>query len=606
VSRLGEGMVKRAMPAPAFSARSAGERQPVPDRPRKASEETPQLCDRYRAQLGSLLALRVEILPRHRRETVKRVVGHDVWNGKKRPSTARVVTAVVLMALDQRDLAHDPDGSFVLNVAQLAREVGYSRPTVYKALRWLVSPAYDGAAKLYRVAESSTGPRRPGLWALRPDLWVGKNEHNYGPSAASVKPYRNTEGQNHEQTRRGALVNEVSSRNVSCAPRKADPSQRTRWLDSPYVDLNRLPSHQEVRGLAGVIRDLLPEWVATPLLNAIIWRSKRSATLGIWWSVVKAAAEGKIRTSPTTEVDQVWRSRGALRALVGGDPDWIAILNSGPPRTRELVERELAKIERRIAGAEAKLEEMIASAKRGEEFCVCCGKPVRVAGPPSYERWRRELPDAWVFLRRGIPPKTPFLYDNYVTKFIGSPARAHMGPHFCHARLYVTRYFLERGRERLRRELDALLNSPTGEVPRSPCSLPPSAAEAQTARDGAAPPRNEARTLSTGELAVLRAMRRSNLPTSARSIAVRANLDEVWTHEVYLRSLRESGLVEVTPRRPGRASRWQLTGVGREAAGGDDAAPCAALADGPRTPGSRRRVQKEDKTALVGSGCGRG
>ena len=350
-----------------------------------AAQSSRRLPDRLRWRLGRALASQVDALPDDgyidRRETIRRFIGLACWDGRLRPSTTRIRTKVALMAIESRDCGH-PNGPFLLNVTQLAKDCGYSRQAVWDALRPLKSPSYKGTPKLVRwqspmkswgswpslAPAPGTGNRRPGFWALRPDLWVSEQAHSYGVSAVSVNSHKRQEIEDRpgsggvvrgaaSPSRREATAKDKDAeidRKTPCAgagPRRelhAVPSetthaeQLTRWLSN--ADLDRLPTDAEKRKLSQAIRLLVSPSVGEvcdSLLNALWWR--RYAPLRLWSDVV-------------TELQN--------EALIGpdiGDPTrWsLALLKrlstpaaKPPPAEVEVEPQELARIERRIAGAD--------------------------------------------------------------------------------------------------------------------------------------------------------------------------------------------------------------------------------------------------------------
>jgi hypothetical protein len=134
----------------------------------------------------------------------RRFVGLALWRGEGRKATAEVLTRLFL------DLK---DAPAVVNVTELARRAEVSRPTVYRALRYVANPPGSIRPKIEKTYPKRDVAHRSAVWQIRSDILENERQtphkqattstsvnlaklpqlekqesHEYGVSAVSVNP----------------------------------------------------------------------------------------------------------------------------------------------------------------------------------------------------------------------------------------------------------------------------------------------------------------------------------------------------------------------------------------------------------------------------------
>jgi hypothetical protein len=255
-----------------------------------------------------------------------------------------------------------------------------------------------------------------------------------------------------------------------------------RWLDSPALDLDRVPSFNERAKMAAALRlcsGVDPE-IASATLGALFWR--RSAPLRVWRAATVAlvnAGDRFTRPSPPRRypsgVIQVlsceappehwskqppreleWRARLALRILVA-DPTAVAAFVVALELGTLPEDSAPAALARHIERIDAQLRAVYAAAVTHEK-CPLCEKWIKLGPLPTIDESRR-LDDNFAFqVLHTIPSwqeaKTPgqkrkrtlFPRDNYKDFALSGPRPYvdRLGPHLCAVTLLTKRHFLRK------------------------------------------------------------------------------------------------------------------------------------------------------------------
>ena len=436
--------------------------------------------DGLRAQLGNALADLVEIrLVAEELPSLRRFVGMRMYLGRGRPATARVLTLVFL------DLVNGPA---IVNVSDLSRRAGASRPTVYRALHFVSEPE-RGQPKLIRLDQRATGPRRPGRWQIRPDILESQTTLKHGPSAASVNLGDPIEAKDNFQTSSPETGHEsalTSSPLLGVPPAaghpgntEADPKSLLAWMGSPSVDLDRTPTFSERRKMAAALR--LAEdvncGIADAVLNALFWR--RSAPLRVWKATILAlldAGDRFTRPAPPrhfgggiveigwqappehwsrqSSTELAWRARHGLKILCA-DPAAVAAFLTAVELGTLPEDSAPAAVQEHVKRIEAQLTAMYAAAA-SHERCPLCNKWVKLGPLPTVDEAKRVDGNFAFRVLRTIPEwretapgekrkRTRFVRDNYRTlsQFGPHVFTERTGPHLCAVTLITKRHFLK-------------------------------------------------------------------------------------------------------------------------------------------------------------------
>jgi len=337
--------------------------------------------DELRRHLGAGIADLAEIrLMEEEFPSLRRFLGLRMYQGHGRPATARVLTLVFLALVD---------GPVILNVSDLSRRAGVSRPTTYRALRFVAAPTV-GRPKLVRLDPRSTGPRRPGRWQIRPDILenaeVRRAQEN-AASAASVNSKDSREAERQNQTSspetgrddtRTSPSTLLGLRPAAGHPCNDEAASLVQWLDDPNVNLGRPASFAESRKLAAAVRLVADRRLADPLLAALFWRT-RTLPLAAWRAAIHAIISSNdrwerpqrsqyhgdgfwtLRADPgddhwamVSRRELEWRARLAVQHLIADSSDaagFAAILEDGLPRTSGTESCRLLGVERAIEKA---------------------------------------------------------------------------------------------------------------------------------------------------------------------------------------------------------------------------------------------------------------
>jgi hypothetical protein len=457
------------------------------------AQTPPQFPERisagFVAQLPPALAREVASLGVLQAEGLRRFLGRRVSSGAGLRSTAGVLTALFLRLRSEAPT--------LVAVADLARSTGYGRPATYRALRYAAAPTV-GRPKIERVSPRSTGPRRPGFWVLRAGIVPDLAELHAAGEAARVRQLRdqcitNANKEEKDQTSR-PVAGPESPKTLSALlgaarpplgtpARTADPLALLRWLDSPALDLDRVPSFTERAKMAAALRlgeDVDPE-IADATLAALFWR--RSAPLRVWRAAILALVSGApdrfTRPSPPRRypsgVVQVlsceappehwskqppreleWRARLALRILVA-DPTAVAAFVAALELGTAPEDSEPAALARHIERIDAQLAAVVGAAARRDK-CPLCEKWIKLGPLPTIDESRR-LDDSFAFqVLHTIPSwqeaKTPgqkrkrtlFPRDNFKDFALSGPRLYvdRLGPHLCAVTLLTKRHFLRK------------------------------------------------------------------------------------------------------------------------------------------------------------------
>jgi len=223
------------------------------------------------------------------------------------------------------------DGAAVVNISELARRTGYSRPTIYRALIF-----FTRFGKVRQIQAQRTGKRRPGIYTLNPayleEMRESATAEEKGVSAASVNLSYNALQEDQETNQPRPSTGSADSKTTS------DKKRLTGWL--AQADVKRPPTDQERRKLSVAIRLMICQDVANPLLDALWWRTK--APLRLWRDVI-AAVWGGVSVPDIGETELTWCIRHGLKRLEQ-DGDRQAFLDA-------LEQREQAgDTERRLQG----------------------------------------------------------------------------------------------------------------------------------------------------------------------------------------------------------------------------------------------------------------
>lgn len=229
------------------------------------------------------------------------------------------------------------DGAAVVNLSEVARRTGYSRPTIYRALRFFLEFGKVLTVDKYHVGQGRPG--RPAKYHLNPSYTVKEeqpaNSEEKGVCSKRVNPSTTPqENLKREPPRpaKGPVLNE----NDNDQRRKL-----TRWL--AQADVNQPPTDREKRKLSAAVRLLVPPIIADPLLDALWWRTK--APLRLWRDVIGAIWSG-VSGFDVSERAAVWCIRHGLKRLQR-DGDRQAFLDA---LENEPLEERKRRTERRAQG----------------------------------------------------------------------------------------------------------------------------------------------------------------------------------------------------------------------------------------------------------------
>lgn len=218
------------------------------------------------------------------------------------------------------------EGPQVVNIAQLARDTGYSQTTVSRAIKY-----FSKYEKVQRVNERRTGKRRPCMYKLH-DSYTEKPE--------AAKP----------QEKGRCEVSHLSYSSL----RESKETQTTKAKIQLLMEsFNRIPrqnplTEKQKKTGAFLIRFERKRALMSGLVDSL-WR--RNCVADIWQDVL-TGLQGLDVVATDTEL--LWRSRKAVKALVQGKGvvEFRAIMQDQPASEQEAVKRDVARFDRRLAGLE--------------------------------------------------------------------------------------------------------------------------------------------------------------------------------------------------------------------------------------------------------------
>jgi len=437
----GDAAARLCSPGPTFAEWLAADNAAA-----RPTEFPEKLSAAFLAQLPPGLDHDVGNLDQLHSEGLRRFLGRRVASGRGLRSTATILTFVYVFSLRF-------GGYSLIDVSEVARATGFTRPTVYKALRYVAAPKV-GRPKLERVAPRSTGPRRPGKWALREGIVPTLAELHAAGESARVRQLRarckaNVDKENYQTSRHTSgpdSLNCLSSQGTAapCTPtRTTEPQDLLRWLDSSSLDLDRVPLFGERRKMAAALHlSAVDRRIADVTLDGLMWR--RSLPIKVWRSAIQGlvkSGEQFVRPEPPvtshrngflvltiaaepppdhwskqTRTELEWRARLAVKHLAAHPADvamFRRTLELGPPPTFD-------SLNARIEAVRLELTALVDGVYSGPDFrhpkCPKCRMPVRLS------------------------PDHCTLFDNYKQVSdhpnMGSNMyRTETGPHRCHTRL---------------------------------------------------------------------------------------------------------------------------------------------------------------------------
>lgn len=248
------------------------------------------------------------------------------------------------------------DGPGVVNLSEVARQTGYSRPTIYKALAFFTRFGKVLAVDGYHTGQEHSG--RPRKYRLNPAYTVNdktfrsqERKVETGKSAAAKESTANSEEKgvsskrvNPSTTPQEDLKQDLPRLSTSSVLQLNNNDQRqklTAWLTR--ADVDRTPTDQERRKLSVTVRLMVPPVVADPLLDVLWWRTK--ASLRLWRDVI-GAIWGGTSAFDASEEELTWIVRHGLKRLEQ-DGDRKAFLET---LQRQPVEAQKRRTERRLQG----------------------------------------------------------------------------------------------------------------------------------------------------------------------------------------------------------------------------------------------------------------
>lgn len=220
------------------------------------------------------------------------------------------------------------DGPEIVNISQLARDTGYSRPMVYKALAY-----YSTFWKILKVDERRTGKRRPCTWKLN---------DSYTKSQEPAK----------QQEKRRCEVS-VNSHSIRSLRTKDLKKNQPRQVNSSSFSLESYKNIQKTfqlmprdkKKLSAIGRKTCEPGPISAVLGVLHQRDPAS---GVWLTAIRGSQGLRIDES---EKELTWRARKAISGLIGGlDKDGFRAIMLDKVSEEEAVEREVARFQYRIAG----------------------------------------------------------------------------------------------------------------------------------------------------------------------------------------------------------------------------------------------------------------
>jgi len=228
------------------------------------------------------------------------------------------------------------NGAAVVNISELTRRSGYSRPTIYRALAFFKQFGKVLAVEGYHTGQEHPG--RPIKYRLNPTYTVKEeqptNSEEKGVSSKRVNPSR-TPQKSLKQDLPRPLTDPVDLKTTD------EKKRLTRWL--AQADVERPPTDREKRKLSLVIRLLVPPVAADPLLDGLWWRTR--APLRLWRNVLGAVWFG-VSAFDASEEELTWAVRHGLKRL-NEDGNRKAFLDA---LENEPLEAKKRRAERRLTG----------------------------------------------------------------------------------------------------------------------------------------------------------------------------------------------------------------------------------------------------------------
>ena len=234
-------------------------------------------------------------------------------------------------------LLQDGAGAAVVNISDLARRSGYSRPTIDRALAF-----FTRFGKVLPIGDYHTGqghPGRPMKYRFNPTFVAQtrktSNRQEKGACSKRVNPSYQVPQEDQEINQPRPSTGPGDSKTTS------DKKRLTRWLTQ--ADINQPPTDQERRKLSVAIRLMVPQILVNPLLDVLWWRTK--APLQLWRDVIGAVWFGV--SVPDASEKKLVRavSHGLTCLQQDGDREaFLDALEQGP------LEEQARNTERRLEG----------------------------------------------------------------------------------------------------------------------------------------------------------------------------------------------------------------------------------------------------------------
>ena len=219
-------------------------------------------------------------------------------------------------------------GPQVINVSHLAKDTGYSRPIVYRALSF-----FSRFGKISRIDERRTGDRRPCMHKLHPS-YTEKQE------PAKLQ----------EEGRCGVSVNLEPRRSLRTKDFKKNKTKDTQSSSSSLESYKNVQKTfqlmpRDKKKLSAIARKTCELGPISAVLT-VLWQ--RNAVGGVWLTAIRALQGLTIDAQPE---ELLWRSRKAISGLIGGqNEDGFKATMLNEVSREEATQREVAKFQRRLVG----------------------------------------------------------------------------------------------------------------------------------------------------------------------------------------------------------------------------------------------------------------
>lgn len=217
-------------------------------------------------------------------------------------------------------------GPRIVNIAQLARDTGYSDKTVSRAIKF-----FSRFGKIQRINERRTGKRRPCEYKL---------QDSFTESQEAAKP----------QEKGRCEVSRYSHSIRSLKKKKNQPRQDHPGCFSLKSFKNIQKTFQlmprDKKKLSAIARKTCEAGAVSAVLDCL-WQ--RDCCSGVWLSAIGTLQNLTIDES---EKELTWRARKGIAGLIGGlnEERFKAIMLDQPANEQEAAERDIARIDRRLVG----------------------------------------------------------------------------------------------------------------------------------------------------------------------------------------------------------------------------------------------------------------